>query len=223
MQPERPTVATHAGTVAPGWVEIETGGELDRYAPRVLAFVAPTTVKIGVAHAMQLDANFSVLHDTPDGRSGTGFGDASIGLKMRLVDDAPIVGDFAVLPSVKFPTGSTRSGFGSGTTDVALLLISSHAFGGVSMDVNAGVTRRSGDGSKAPTLASVWTVSFGLPVAGRMGWAAELFGYPGTGGPQGSPGTAAILTGPTYLMRDWLAFDTGVIAPLTGPQPRAAF
>src|SRR5260370_36815211 len=30
VQPERPTVATHAGTVAPGWVELETGVELDR-------------------------------------------------------------------------------------------------------------------------------------------------------------------------------------------------
>jgi len=31
-QPERPTVATHAGTVAPGWVEFEAGSEFDRYA-----------------------------------------------------------------------------------------------------------------------------------------------------------------------------------------------
>jgi glucose-1-phosphate thymidylyltransferase len=29
VQPERPTVATHAGTVAPGWVELETGVEFD--------------------------------------------------------------------------------------------------------------------------------------------------------------------------------------------------
>src|SRR5437764_1362781 len=32
VQPERPTVATHAGTVAPGWSEIEAGIERDRYA-----------------------------------------------------------------------------------------------------------------------------------------------------------------------------------------------
>ena len=30
-QPERPTVATHAWTVAPGWIEVESGGELDRF------------------------------------------------------------------------------------------------------------------------------------------------------------------------------------------------
>ena len=27
VQPERPTVATHAGTVAPGYMELEEGGE----------------------------------------------------------------------------------------------------------------------------------------------------------------------------------------------------
>src|SRR5207248_820985 len=31
VQPERPTVATHAGTVAPGWIELEWGSEWDRY------------------------------------------------------------------------------------------------------------------------------------------------------------------------------------------------
>ncbi len=35
VQPERPTVATHAYTVAPGWVEIEAGVELDRYRRRI--------------------------------------------------------------------------------------------------------------------------------------------------------------------------------------------
>src|SRR5438445_803082 len=40
-QPERPTVATHAGTVAPGWAEIEAGIEWDRYADASHGGVAP--------------------------------------------------------------------------------------------------------------------------------------------------------------------------------------
>ncbi len=95
----------------------------------------------------------------------------------------PLLGDFAVLPAVKFPTGDATKGTGTGTTDASFLLISSHSFGPVSMDINAGYTRRSGDGSNAPKNATLWTVSFGGPAAGQLGWTAECYGYPGTGGP----------------------------------------
>ena len=44
-QPERPTVATHAGTVAKGWWEIEAGGEYDRFADHSHGFAAPTLFK----------------------------------------------------------------------------------------------------------------------------------------------------------------------------------
>jgi hypothetical protein len=44
---------------------------------------------------------------------------------------------------------------GTGTTDPNLLFISSHKLGPVAMDLNVGYTRRSGDGSVAPTSASV--------------------------------------------------------------------
>src|SRR5215467_14475818 len=44
-QPERPTVATHAGTVAPGWVEIEAGAELDRYDGDVSGLAVPVVTK----------------------------------------------------------------------------------------------------------------------------------------------------------------------------------
>ena len=39
----------------------------------------------------------------------------------------------------------------------------------------------------------------------------------------GMAATAAFLTGPTFTARDWLAFDAGVIAPITGAQPKAAY
>src|SRR5256885_8764954 len=45
VQPERPSVATHAGTVAPGFLEIETGIESDRNADGTHALVVPTVLK----------------------------------------------------------------------------------------------------------------------------------------------------------------------------------
>ena len=52
--PERPTVATHAWTVAPRYVELETGAEWDRNRDRTSALSTPTIVKIGVARRAQL-------------------------------------------------------------------------------------------------------------------------------------------------------------------------
>jgi hypothetical protein len=221
VQPERPTVATHAGTVAPGYIELEEGAEWDRWYGGEHIFVAPTNLKIGLASRAQLNVLINVAHDNrPVGRR-LNIGDLALGVKYRVLDEHPIFGDFAILPAIKFPTAS--GDIGTGTTDFSLLFISSHRLGPVAMDLNAGATRRSGDGSKAPTTATIWTASFGFPLGGPIGATAEIFGFPKTNGPAGSEATAAILLGPTFLARDWLALDAGFITPLTGPQPHAIY
>ena len=220
VQPERPTVATHAGTVAPGYLEIETGIERDRFDTGGVGYGAPTVFKIGIAKRAQLSIGTPLNGPTP---GNLGVGDMSIGVKWRLVQDAPIVGDFALLPSNKFASGSSRRGTGTGTTDQSLLAISSHKFGDVSIDINAGYTRRSGNGSTASRNATLWTFSSGGPFAGAFGWAAECYGYPGTGGPAGQSPIVAVLVGPTFGALTWLAFDAGMIIPVSGPQPRALY
>lgn len=220
VQPERPTVATHAGTVAPGWLEIETGYERDRLDPSSTTSSTPTVFKLGLTGHAQLSVSGSAQH-TP---VATGLGDAGVGVKIRIADDAAVVGDFAILPAVKFPTGSAAKGTGTGTTDVSILLISSHEVGGVSIDLNVGLTRRSGDGTRAPTASTLWTASFGGPLAGKLGWTAECFGYPRTTREiAAQPSIVALLGGPTFLVRKWLAVDAGIIVPVTGPQPHALY
>lgn len=220
-QPERPTVATHAGTVAPGWLEIEAGGELDHYEDHSQGVGLPVTIKIGVTSNTQ----FSIFATGIQPQSNEAFqtGDLAFGLKWRLADDLPILGRFALLPSIKLPTGSTAAGAGTGTVDGTLLLISSNEFGPVELDVNFGYTRRSGDGTVAPKSATLWTFSFGCPAVGVLGWAAELYGLPGTDGHAGKAPIVAILFGPTYTAEPWLVFDLGVIEPVAGPQPRAVY
>ena len=221
VQPERPTVATHAYTVAPGWVETEAGVEFDRYDDASRGGTAPVVVKIGLARGLQLDLDGALQH--PPAGTATGLGDLAVALKWRVLYDAPVLGNLSLQPSLKLPTAATASGLGTGTTDVGLLLISSHDLGPVSMDLNVGYTRRSGSGALAPRSATLWTASFGGPVAGPVGWTAEVYGYPGTAGPAGQPPIVALLAGPTCLAKTWLAFDAGFIVPLRGPQPRALF
>lgn len=212
-------MATHAGTVATGYLEIEGGIEHDQFAPASSALAVPLVLKFGVGSHAQL----SVATPFASNDASTGVGDWAVGVKWRLLDDAPIVGDFAILPAIKAPTGSLSRGTGTSTTDASLLLISSHDFHGVAMDLNAGVTRRSGDGIEVPRTATVWTASFGGPIENNFGWVGEVYGFPGTGGPAGQKGTAAFLVGPTLQPAIWLALDIGVIIPLTGPQPHAVY
>ncbi len=220
VQPERPTVATHAGTVAPGWLEIETGGELDNYVDHSQSIGFPLTIKIGVTSNTQFSVFASGIKPSSNSIQ---VGDLAFGLKWRLADDLPILGRFAVLPSIKLPTGSTARGAGTGTVDGGILLISSQEFGPVEMDVNLGYTRRSGNGTEAPRNATLWTTSFGGPAVGWLGWAAELYGYPGTTGNAGKPPIVAALFGPTFTVESWLVFDLGVIEPIVGPQPHAVY
>lgn len=220
VQPERPTVATHAYTVAPGWVEIETGVERDDQGAGATAVGIPTEVKIGLTRHAQL----SVFAPASRPVAGTlGLGDIGLGVKWRLLDDAPVLGRFAILPAVKTASGSAQAGRGTGTTDASLLLISSHDLGPVTMDLNAGYTWRRHAGANAPAAASVWTASFGGPAIGKLGWTAELFGYPATSGPAGQASTVALLGGPTLLAEPWLAFDAGLIVPVRGPQAHALY
>ncbi len=220
VRPERPTVATHAYTVAPGFLEIETGIQLDSFYPETHLLTTPTVFKFGAAPRVQVSAFATSAHH----EDGGGLGDAGVGAKVRLLDGASLLGDFAIFPSIKLPTGSARHGTGTGTTDASLLLISSRTIGGVAIDLNAGITSRSGDGSNVPKTATIWTASFGGGFGDQpTGWVLELFGYPGTGGPSGIPATVSLLAGPTLQVRNFLSFDAGLIVPVHGPQPHSLY
>jgi len=215
-QPERPTVATHAWTVAPGYLELESGVEWDRNPGGSHTLGTPTELKIGLAPRLQLAVQ-GTLNRPP--QTALAPGDVTLVLKYRLADGLPLLGAFAVCPGVKLPAGSASHG--TGTTDLSLLLISSHALGPVSLDINVGWTHRSGDGSRAPRDATLWTVSAGAPLRGSLGLAAEVFGYPRTGGPAGSAGTVAFLGGPTLALTRRLVLDLGTVIRVRGPQPNA--
>lgn len=217
VQPERPSVATHAGTVAPGYAELETGVERDRAADGSHAVLIPTELKVGLAPRAQLSVFLPASSTTG---VPFGIGDIAAGVKWRIVDGDGPLQRVAVLPTIKLATGGDR---GTHTTDAGFLLIDSRTIGSASLDLNVGVTRRSGSGMTAPRTSTLWTGSLGVPVAGPVGWQLECFGYPGTHGPAGSAPIVAILTGPTLGAWRTLALDAGMIVPVEGPQARAIY
>jgi len=219
-QPERPSVSTHAGTVTAGWFELESGIELDRGTQPQHNTLGVFAAKLGLAENLQLSLLANVLR--PSDAAG-GFGDMTMALKMRLLEDFPVLGDFAILPAIKFPTGSDARGTGTNTTDGTITLISSRNVFGLDMDSNVAYTYRGGSGIHAPRDAWLYAVSVAGDLPGGAGWTAEIFGVPGTSGAQGAPPTAALLAGPTFTLRKWLVLDFGGILPLMGQQPRALY
>ncbi|HET7452514.1 MAG TPA: transporter [Thermoanaerobaculia bacterium] len=219
VQPERPTVATHAYSVAPGYLETEIGVQFDRQPDGVSDFLAPVNAKIGLTDRLQLNLASAVVRSP--GQSA-GIGDATLGLKWRIGRATPLLGDFALLPSLKFPTGSAGRGTGTDSTDVSVLAISSRTVGSVSVDLNAGYTRRS-NGRAAARDATIWAVSASGPFPGDFGWNLEIFGFPGTSGPFGEGPIVGATVGPTWQPRPWIAFDAGAYLRIEGPQPNALF
>jgi hypothetical protein len=201
-------------------VEVELGGQVDRYSDRSSGGSVPVFIKLGLSGHTQLGILGSAIR-TP-GVGGLGTGDMSVVFKWRVADDVPVIGSFALLPGVKFATGSSATGAGTGTTDASLVLISSNTVGPVALDVNVGYTRRNGDGAVVPRDATLWAVSLGGPGSGDIGWVAEVYGLPGTSGNAGQEPTVAALVGPTFSAGS-LAFDVGVIVPIVGPKVRSLF
>ncbi len=234
-QPERPTVATHAYVVAPGVIEVELGVQAQR--PRDAAETdVPVVVKLGVAPRTQLELQWGWTHrrfapiSAPPGVPGaiqqepaSGLIDLAFALKYRVLEDAPVLANFSVIPSLKLPTGSAESGTGTGTTDLGLLLCSSRTRGRFSLDLNAGATWRSGDGSNAPRTATLLTASASADLGHDWGFGVELFDLPGTSGPAGAPPQLGMTIGPTRAVRPWLVLDAGVVANVHGLAANSLF
>lgn len=208
-QPERPTVATHAYTVSPGWFELEAGFQRQQEGAVADRLALPIVLKIGLGERVQLDVAPGWQRDVQGGRAQQGVTDLLAAVKWRLTDRAPVVGAFAIQAAVSLPTGSADSGRGSGAAAVSVLAISSHRIGPVSLDVNAGYARLGGESPTAPRDSTVCTAAAGFPVAGRFGWVAELYAYPGTSGPNGRPPVVAFLTGPSLTVTPSVVLDAG--------------
>ena len=147
--PERPTFATHAYAVAPGYAELEQG-----LAARGTGSLREETswdvnLKVGVSHHLQIGLFGPAYTRTP---AGSGVGDLGMAVKLR-TDLSPRAA-VALVPSVTAPTGSAARGLGAGRALGGLVGVVSADLPGVHVDVNAGPQ---GIGAGAPQ----WFASLG--------------------------------------------------------------
>ena len=207
--PERPTFATHAYAVAPGYAELEQG-----LAARGTVSLREQTgwdvnLKVGIARHVQLGL-FGPLYARTS--AGTGVGDLGLAIKVR-TDLSPRAA-VALVPSVTAPTGSEARGLGAGRALGGLVGVVSADLPGVHVDVNAGPL---GIGAGTPQ----WFVSLGgSRTFGRAGLAVEVFQF--TPGGAGSR-LAGVLGAATIRLAEWAVVDAGGAVGATDGTPDQLF
>ena len=145
-QPERPTVGTHTATVAPGWIEIETGFQRQSTGALSNSLAVPFVAKIGLSQRLQLNVAPGWQRDADGGEIENGITDLLLALKWRFGEDVPFVGDLALQTAVSLPSGSEEAGRGTGSAGLNVVVISSQQLGRFAVDVNLAYRRQGGDG-----------------------------------------------------------------------------
>ena len=215
VQPERPSVATHAYTVAPGVVEVETGFQRMRKDGRFRISAGALSVKLGLAHRLQFTTGIA---STWPAIGGDGIDDVSAGIKWRVADRAPGAGAVAILPAVRFSAGSERV---ADETTFGIVAIVSRWIGVVSLDLNLAYARAVVEGDEPDTNGVVWAVSLGGPIAGRFGWLGEVSGVRTTPAEGGDAHVVSVMVGGTVSVARSLTCDVALTLPTDGADGRA--
>lgn len=208
--PERPTVATHAYAVAPGYIEIEQGLSARGVSSFAQATSWDVNVKIGIAPHIQLG-----IFGPGFARNGAGHGVGDWGVALKLRADLSGPAAVAVVPTVTLPTGSERKGLGAGRALGQFpLVLSVNGPGGVHADLNAGPL-----GIGAGRLQWLTTASFGRSL-GALAVTAEVYRISaGAAGPRQAGLLGALLVTPVQ----WIVIDAGGTLGLGSGSPDVLF
>lgn len=208
--PERPTYATHAYAVAPGYVEVEQGisaSGVSSYAGGTSWNVA---LKLGLSPKLQAEV-FGPFYARSSG--GGGVGDLGLALKFRT--DLSSHSAFAIIPAVTAPTGNVAKGLGAGRAPGALTAVYSVDLpAALHFDLNGGPA-----GIGAGPTQWFFSVS-GSWSAGAVGATAECFDYtPGAAAPR----FAGLLGAFTFRLARWAVLDAGGVHGTTSGSPNSLF
>ena len=194
--PERPTYATHAYAVAPGYAELEQGVSARGVHSLGDATSWDVNLKLGLAPWAQL-ALFGPLYLR--GPGGGGVGDLGAALKIR--GDISKHTAVALVSSVTAPTGSVARGLGAGRALGGFIgVVSTDLPIGIHLDVNGGPQ---GIGAGKPQWFTSVSSAYG---PGAVGVTVEAFNFSaGAAGPR----FAGLLGALTLRLAPWAVADVG--------------
>ena len=211
--PERPTVATHAYAVAPGYVELEQGARAFGVSGLGEGTAWDFNLKIGVRPGVQVG-----FFGAGYVRTAAGGGVGDVGLSLKMSHAVSRRAAIALVPAMTVPSGDAARGLGAGRTLGSLVGVFSADLPqgvGVHFDANAGPV---GIGAGRPQ----WFTSLGLAHGGvgAVGVAFELFDF--TAGGAG-PRQRGLLAALMVTVMDWVVVDGGAVRGLVDGTPDQVF
>lgn len=212
---DRPDQTESASTIAPGFVQIETGAAFisdDEDGLETETFEFPSTLlRIGLVDRVELRIAWDGLQRFEGSQDGvdfkdTGSGDTALGIKIGLTDNPAKGLETALLIEGRLPTGDEA--FTSDRPDPSLRYIIAHELSeSIGIGYNVGVVWETEGGAQGTeTLASAfYTVATGFGLTNRLGTFVELFGAVGLD--TGAQDTHAFDGGFTYLVTHNVQLD----------------
>ncbi|HYT04153.1 MAG TPA: hypothetical protein VEM13_04660 [Gemmatimonadales bacterium] len=210
--PERPTFATHAYVVAPGYVELEQGVRVQGAGDLSDATAWDYNLKIGLARRVQL-----AFFGTAFMRTAAGVGPGDLGTTLKLSTGVSTRTTVALAASVTFPTGDASAGRGAGGTQGAVLAVASvDTPWRIHLDLNLGPVALGRGGSPLRWFHSL-SAAIG---AGRYGFTGEAYGYSAGAGEAAQWGALGAVT---VRLAQWAVVDAGGSVGLWRDTPDLAF
>ncbi len=200
LTPDRPGFGDGTSVVAPGTFQLEGGYAFERTGGRTGHVIGQLLGRVGVNEWLEIRPAFNsyVIRERQRQENVSGFEDAGVGLKARLVpgDGVPLGRpQIALVASASLPTGDEEAGLGSGgslfTAKLAADWLLSPA---AALSVNAGYDAFTADDPGGGRALVTATLSGSLAGAGGTG------AYVGYAGFYGEENESYIEGGFTYLL-----------------------
>ena len=202
------------GTLPAGHAEIELKA---RYAqnPSSESSRLAGIVSVGITSGFQATVESRLLLVEPDGAAlRGGFGDTFVELKYRLLDEGKALPATALVPSMRFPTGSSDRGLGAPGYEPGVLVALSKTVGETTTTGNAGWSSLTAEDEDA---SDTWTVAGAVehrltPCWTLLGESVNTIG-------SGNADTAVLRAGTSWQATPALKLSVAAAAGLTPQSP----
>jgi hypothetical protein len=208
--PYRPTISNPAVLSAPGWLELEMGGQGIKGGSDMHRDSLPVLAKLAFSQdwGILLGGELGVRRTDTDNISYQGGGDTSLFVKHR-IPTATEGTAWGFEAGYKFPTA--KDTIGSGKADAILNGIYSTNFSGNHLDLNLGVTRVGAINTDESNSLFNWASALSRNLDEKWGIFGELSGV----NQQGMPALSQFMAGATYNFSKRIVLDAGASTGLT--------
>jgi hypothetical protein len=206
--PYRPSVSAPAALSAPGWLEVELGGQRLKDADARRDSV-PYSLKLAFSPdwGVRIGGEANIRSRAADGSTVSGLGDTSVIGKYRIaVNDASAYGI-----EVGFKSPTARNDLGSGKSDALFNFIYSADDGPYHLDVNLAPSRLGAVDDGQSRWQTGWAAALSRSLDDKWGVVGELSGTR----QKGAASTSQFLAALSYAPSKRTVFDAGFAKGLT--------